>query len=193
MNKNGFCPVSFKDCFTFDESELNPTPRGVFRKAVMLYLGPRYSMTTLMRLSQYYYVKSAAKGSILHRFYGLFASYLRRKNIIWNDFEHGVNPRIAPGIVLHHTGVCITSKTIIETEVHLYRNVTFGEKNGGAPHIKRGAKIASHSVVLGPVVVGERAIVAPGAVVISDVPDGKIAAGVPAKIIGDVTNDNYHF
>lgn len=99
----------------------------------MAYLNPRYSMTTLMRLSQYYYVKSAAKGSILHRFYGLFASYLRRKNITWNDFEHGVNPRIAPGIVLHHTGVCITSKTIIETEVHLYRNVTFGEKNGGAP------------------------------------------------------------
>lgn len=193
MRQDGFCPSSLKHCFTCDESELNPTPRGVVRKVAMAYLNPRYSMTTLMRVSAYYHVKSQAGPGLLRKLYGLLASYLRRKNLIWNDFEHGVHPNIAPGIVLHHTGVCITSKTIIETEVHLYRNVTFGEKNGGAPHIKRGAKIASHSVVLGPVVVGERAIVAPGAVVISDVPDGKIAAGVPAKIIGDVTNDNYHF
>ena len=110
-----------------------------------------------------------------------------------NDFEHSANPKIAKGIIFHHSGVTITSETVIETGVHIYRNVTFGTKNGKAPYIKKDAKIASHSIVLGPITVGEKAMVAPGAVVIKDVPDRKITAGVPAKIIGDVTEKNYSF
>jgi serine O-acetyltransferase len=35
--------------------------------------------------------------------------------------------------------------------------------------------------------------VAPGSVVLIDVPPGKVAAGVPARIIADVTDDNYSF
>jgi serine O-acetyltransferase len=35
--------------------------------------------------------------------------------------------------------------------------------------------------------------VAPGSVVVNDVPDGKIVGGVPAKVIGDVTEENYYF
>lgn len=38
--------------------------------------------------------------------------------------------------------------------------------------------------------VGDWAIVGEGAVVRGDVPDGKIAVGVPAKIIGDVTDQH---
>lgn len=150
-------------------------------------------MTTLMRLSQYCYVKSQGKTSIPNKLYGLLSLYLRRKNEVWNNFEHGVNPDIARGIVFHHTGVCITSTATVESGVHLYRNVTLGVRNNGAPCIKKGAKICGNAIVLGPVVVGEGAIVAPGAIVLEDVPDKKIAAGVPAKIIGDATDDNYNF
>ena len=89
--------------------------------------------------------------------------------------------------------MCITSDTILEEGVHVYRNVTFGSKNGKAPHVKKFAKIASHSIILGGVTIGERSIVAPGSVVVKDVPDGKIVAGIPAKVIKDVTDDNYQF
>ncbi len=57
------------------------------------------------------------------------SAYLRRKNGIMNDFEHSANPKIAKGIIFHHSGVTITSETVIETGVHIYRNVTFGAKN----------------------------------------------------------------
>ncbi|WP_181563794.1 hypothetical protein [Campylobacter hyointestinalis] len=77
--------------------------------------------------------------------------------------------------------------------MHIYRNVTFGAKNSKAPYIKQGAKIASHSIVLGGVIIGEHSIVAPGSVVINDVPDGKVVAGIPAKILCDVTEINYCF
>jgi serine O-acetyltransferase len=110
-----------------------------------------------------------------------------------NSFEHGASPRIQPGVVFHHTGVCSTTGTVIESDVHIYRNVTVGEKNGGAPHVKRHARIASHLVLVGAVVVGERAIVAPGAVVVDNVPNGAVVGGVPARVIGTVTDENYDF
>ena len=55
------------------------------------------------------------------------------------------------------------------------------------------AKIASHSIILGGVIAGERSIVAPGCVVVKDVPDGKVVAGVPATILSDVTDENSRF
>ena len=125
--------------------------------------------------------------------YSALSARISRNNQIKNNFEYGANPKIAAPVVFHHTGVCITSGTVIEPGVHLYRNITFGVKNGGAPHVKRNAKIGSHSVILGKITVGEKAIIAPGSVVVNDVPDFKVAAGVPARVIGDVTDDNYAF
>lgn len=52
--------------------------------------------------------------------------------------------------------------------------------------IEAGAWIASNATILGPCVVGEHAVVAAGAVVISDVPSFTIVGGVPAHKIGEV-------
>ena len=71
--------------------------------------------------------------------------------------------------------------------------MTLGARNGGAPYVKKGARLCSHSIILGGVTVGENSIVAPGAVLIDDVDDGMIAAGVPAKVIGKATDSQYDF
>ena len=52
--------------------------------------------------------------------------------------------------------------------------------------IKSRASIGSNATIMGGITIGKNAMVGAGAVVIHDVPDQKIAAGVPAKIIGDV-------
>jgi len=52
--------------------------------------------------------------------------------------------------------------------------------------IKRSASLGSNCTILGGVTVGEGAMVGAGAVVTHDVPDYAIAAGVPARILGDV-------
>lgn len=186
-------PSSWGDCFTFDASPWNPTPRGWPRRGAMIFLSARYSMTVLMRLAQFCHGKSRELGGWAAAVHEKLALALRRLNEVLNDFEHGADPRVGRGVVFHHRGVCLTSGAIVEPEVHFYRHVLLGTRNGGAPRVKRGAKIASHAVVLGPVTIGSRAVVAPGAVVISDVPDGKVAAGVPGKIVADVTPENYEF
>ena len=50
--------------------------------------------------------------------------------------------------------------------------------------VKRGASIGARAVCIAPLVIGEWALVAAGAVVTRDVPDYAIVAGVPARHVG---------
>ncbi len=52
-------------------------------------------------------------------------------------------------------------------------------------YVKRRASIGSNATILCGITVGEGALVGAGAVVIKDVPDFAIVAGVPARIVGD--------
>lgn len=51
--------------------------------------------------------------------------------------------------------------------------------------VKRRASIGSHATIGAGVTIGEGALVGAGAVVLHDVPDHAIVAGVPARVIGD--------
>jgi len=52
--------------------------------------------------------------------------------------------------------------------------------------VKEGAKIGANATVLPGVVIGRNALIGAGSVVVKDVPDNKVAAGNPAKVINDV-------
>lgn len=52
--------------------------------------------------------------------------------------------------------------------------------------VRKRASIGSNATVIAGVTIGESALIGAGAVVTKDVPDFAIAAGVPARVIGDV-------
>jgi acetyltransferase-like isoleucine patch superfamily enzyme len=52
--------------------------------------------------------------------------------------------------------------------------------------VRQNASIGTNATILAGISIGERALVGAGAVVTHDVPDYAIAAGVPARVIGDV-------
>jgi serine O-acetyltransferase len=52
--------------------------------------------------------------------------------------------------------------------------------------IKKGGRIGVNATILPGKTIGEDALVAAGALVTSDVPPGKIVAGIPAKVVRDV-------
>jgi acetyltransferase-like isoleucine patch superfamily enzyme len=60
-----------------------------------------------------------------------------------------------------------------------------------APYVKRGARIGGGAILFPAIVVGFDAVVAAGAVVMKDVPDRKIVAGNPAKVIMDVPPEQW--
>ena len=53
--------------------------------------------------------------------------------------------------------------------------------------VKRGASVGSGAVIMCGVTIGERSIVGAGAVVTHDVAADSIVAGVPARVVGDVS------
>lgn len=56
--------------------------------------------------------------------------------------------------------------------------------------VKKGASLGSNATILAGITIGEMALVGAGAVVTKDVEDFAIVAGNPARIIGDVNNQN---
>ena len=54
------------------------------------------------------------------------------------------------------------------------------------PSIRSGAKIGANATLLPGIEIGENALVGAGAVVVRDVPPGKVVVGNPARIIKDI-------
>ena len=52
--------------------------------------------------------------------------------------------------------------------------------------VREGASIGSNATIMAGITIGKNTLIGAGAVVIKDVPDFSIVAGVPAKVIGDV-------
>ena len=87
----------------------------------------------------------------------------------------------------HGMGVVIGETAEVGDDVTLYQGVTLGgtslEKGKRHPTLKNGVIVGGGAMVLGPITIGDHAIVGANAVVVKDVPDGVTVAGVPAKIV----------
>jgi acetyltransferase-like isoleucine patch superfamily enzyme len=57
--------------------------------------------------------------------------------------------------------------------------------------IRRNAWLGAGASVLGGVTIGENSVVAAGAVVTNDVPEGTLVAGVPARVLRSVLTDDH--
>jgi serine O-acetyltransferase len=91
---------------------------------------------------------------------------------------------IAPGLYLLHGQVVIDGFTEIGPNALIAPFVTIGLRQGryDGPVIGAGVSIGTGAKVLGHVHVGDRAEIGANAVVITDVPAGATAVGVPARV-----------
>jgi acetyltransferase-like isoleucine patch superfamily enzyme len=101
-----------------------------------------------------------------------------------------------------HTQCHITEGTVIEDYVFIAPEyvgantvrITHGRENiplkKEAPHIKFGARIGVNVTVLPKITIGREALIGAGAVVTNDIPDFAIAFGTPAKVRGQVADED---
>jgi acetyltransferase-like isoleucine patch superfamily enzyme len=61
----------------------------------------------------------------------------------------------------------------------------YAEESIRGPILRRACSIGLGAVLLPGIEIGERAVVAAGAVVTRSVPPGKMVMGVPARVTGD--------
>jgi serine acetyltransferase len=87
----------------------------------------------------------------------------------------------------HPYGIIISGDVVLGKNVTVFQGVTIGSKRdgkkAGSPTIEDDVCIFPNAVLIGRIKVGRGAIVAPGSVVIEDVPAGATVAGNPAKVI----------
>ena len=90
-------------------------------------------------------------------------------------------------VIDHGMGIVIGETAEIGDDCLLYQGVTLGGtgKDQGKRHPTLGnnVMVGSGARVLGPFKVGDTARIAAGAVVLSEVPPGSTAVGVPARIV----------
>ena len=95
---------------------------------------------------------------------------------------------IASGVFIDHgMGTVIGETAVVEEGVVLFQGVTLGGtgKDCGKRHptVLKGAMIAAHAQILGPITIGQNAKIGAGSVVLKDIPDNATAAGSPAKVV----------
>lgn len=113
--------------------------------------------------------------------------------VLENEISIGAHSKI-------QTNAYITAGTIIEDRVFIAPMVIttndnfigrterrFALKKG--PLFKKGARVGAGAIILPGIIVGKEAFIAAGSVVTKDVPDYKLAMGVPARVIRDVPEE----
>ncbi len=89
----------------------------------------------------------------------------------------------------HQHGIVVHGSSIIGDECVLRQGVTLGNRHlehpYHAPRLGRAVNIGAGAVLLGRIVLGDRAQVGANAVVLKDVPSGETVVGIPARSLGE--------
>jgi serine O-acetyltransferase len=111
--------------------------------------------------------------------------------------DMGVTAKIGKGVGFFHNGLgcVIHPRTEIGDNTKIYQNVTIGgngRKNGenGVPVIGCDVFIGAGAVLVGPIRVGDGAVIGANTVVTRDVPAGFVIGGSPAKVLRKNLNDD---
>jgi serine O-acetyltransferase len=123
----------------------------------------------------------------MHRWY-LMGRVLSHVGRVLTGIEIHPGAKIGNRVFIDHgMGVVIGETAEVGDDVTLYQGVTLGgtslEKGKRHPTLKNGVIVGGGAMVLGPITVGDHAIVGANAVVVKNVPDGVTVAGVPAKVV----------
>jgi acetyltransferase-like isoleucine patch superfamily enzyme len=126
---------------------------------------------------------------------------LREESRIGDDVSIGSHTVVEHHVTIGnrvriHSNAFIPEYTVIEDDAWIGPNAVLtnakyprspdAKRNLRGPRVASGAKVGANVTLLPGVVIGRDALVGAGSVVVDDVPEGAVAAGNPARVIGSV-------
>jgi serine O-acetyltransferase len=132
-------------------------------------------------------VLKAAKPRVLWLPARAIVALVRKVLVMVTHISLHPDAEIGAGTLIPHVG-CIQvfplARVGVDCAIHQICTIGAGSRPGG-PRIGDHVYLGCHVCVLGPVTVGDGAVIGAGAVVVSDIPAGATAVGVPARVVGE--------
>lgn len=98
-------------------------------------------------------------------------------------FTIGKTVKIGKGMWVAHPYATVLAADSIGDNFGCIHCTTLGNTDKGRPTIGNDVLLGANVTIIGPVHIGNNVTVAAGAVVVKDVPDNCVVAGVPARVI----------
>ena len=116
--------------------------------------------------------------------------------ILWKPLEslYIYTDDIGGGLYIQHGFATIITAKKIGENCRIYQQVTIGYKGESSPPVlEDNVSVTCGAKVIGDITMHSGSLAAAGAVVVKDVPENAIVAGVPAKVIGYKDENNLGF
>ncbi len=144
----------------------------------LCFLKPNLHYMYRLRKAQKY-----TRNSLMHR----IERFRLRRLMFKYGFQIYPETQIGEGLYLGHWGtIIVNEKAIIGKNCNLSPGVVIGQTNRGnrmgVPTIGDYVWIGVNAVIVGNIRIGNHVLIAPGAYVITDVPDHSLVSGNPAVI-----------
>jgi serine O-acetyltransferase len=119
------------------------------------------------------------------------ARFFARLNISCNACDIDPGSQIGPGLKIPHPCGIVIGPCRIGRNFMILQNVTIGMKRfsddeaspESYPDIGDDVTISSGAAILGGLRIGSGSLIGANAVVLSNIPDGRVAVGAPAKLV----------
>jgi serine O-acetyltransferase len=153
-------------------SDIPTPPVGEAMKAALSQDGYKVLVTTRLRESARRYHVPGVNHA------------LRLATTVLYGIEIGKDVELGDGVNFAHTlGTVIGGTSKVGNRVKFMGNNTVGTaKDNGCPVIEDDVVVGCGARILGPIRIGKGAFIGANAVVLTDVPAGAIASGIPARI-----------
>jgi serine O-acetyltransferase len=147
-----------------------------------------------------YYLRKVAFYSKKKKSVWIFAYIYNRMLLHHYRFKYGfdISPttNIGPGLYIgHFGGVVISPLTVMGANVNISQGVTIGAASRGprigAPTLGDRVWVGANAIIVGKVLIGDDALIAPGAYVNFDVPSMAVILGNPGKAVSNSGSKGY--